>query len=128
MWMTRPRERAKEKIWHYTFYNELQVAPKENPGLMTRVSTPIPRLTERRRHGKYLKSSIPLLCASQLHPMAQREIVHDIKEKLCYIALDFRQEVATAASSCSLEKSCQLSDRQVIAMGNERFQCLKVLF
>ena len=56
----------------------------------------------------------------------EKEIVKDMKEKLCYVALDYEQELVKKSSS--INKTYKLPDGQEIKIENECFRCPEVLF
>eukprot|EP00123_Amoebidium_parasiticum_P001310 comp12367_c0_seq1/m.7252 comp12367_c0_seq1/g.7252 ORF comp12367_c0_seq1/g.7252 comp12367_c0_seq1/m.7252 type:complete len:254 (-) comp12367_c0_seq1:591-1352(-) len=58
---------------------------------------------------------------------AEREIVRDLKEKLCYVAYDFEEEMAIDKEEGVLD-TYELPDGQTLSVGNETFRCPEALF
>ena len=56
----------------------------------------------------------------------ERESVRDVKEKLCYFALDHDTEVKSTAESSDKKQTHMLSDGNIIPVGAERFRCASV--
>ena len=61
---------------------------------------------------------------------SDKEIVREIKEKLCYTATDFDKEIERSNSneSSAIERKYKLPDGRYITVGSERFLCPEGLF
>ena len=59
---------------------------------------------------------------------AEREIAKEMKEKLCYVALDFDEELNSSKVGSSKEANYEMPDGNVITIGSERFRTPEVLF
>jgi len=59
---------------------------------------------------------------------AEKEIVRDMKERLCFVAEDYEAEMEKSEESASLEMNYELPDGNVMTVGNERFRCPEVMF
>lgn len=57
---------------------------------------------------------------------AEKEIVRDIKEKVCYITVNFDHEMRV--SNSNIAKTYELPDNRIITVVNERFRCPEALF
>ena len=59
---------------------------------------------------------------------AELEIVRDIKEKTCFVAVDYEAAMKESTDSSKHEKTYELPDGKVITIGNARFRCPEYLF
>jgi actin beta/gamma 1 len=59
---------------------------------------------------------------------AEIEIVRDVKEKLCYVAVDPEKEMMLSKKVAGMEKSYMLPDGETINVGVERFLAPEALF
>ena len=182
---------AMERIWHYTFYNDLRVNPNEHPVLLTEPPLNKNQNKEKMAELMFDTFNVPAMYISMqailslyasgrttgivvdsgdgvthivpvyegfaishaihrsdiggrdvtdylrrllrqrgysLSSSAEREIVRDIKERLCYVALDPEKELKLAEKVSGMEKTYTLPDGETLTIGAERFMAPELLF
>lgn len=56
------------------------------------------------------------------------EVAQDLKEKHCYMSIDFQQEINAVGMASGVLKECELPDGNKITLGVERFKSPEILF
>ena len=59
---------------------------------------------------------------------AEKEVVREMKETLCFVATDFNEEMKQSAKSNTHDTTYQLPDGTKCTIGNETFRCPELLF
>ncbi|KAH9252960.1 hypothetical protein BASA81_009116 [Batrachochytrium salamandrivorans] len=88
----------------------------------------IRRLDVAGRHLTNYLIKLLLLRGYSFNRTADFSTVQQIKEKLCYVALDLTQERALAQETTVLMEKYQLPDGTVVKLGRERFEAPEALF
>ena len=182
---------AMERIWHYSFYNDLRVNPTDHPVLLT--EPPLNKNTNKEKMAELMFDTfnVPAMYISMqailslyasgrttgivvdagdgvthivpvyegfaishaihradiggrdltdylrrllrqrgysLTSSAEKEIVRDIKERLCYVALDPEKELKLAEKVAGIEKTYTLPDGENLTIGAERFMAPELFF
>ena len=86
----------------------------------------IRRLDVAGRHITQYLIKLLMLRGYAFNRTADFDVVRQIKEKFCYVALDIGQERALARETTCLMESFTLPDGRVIKLGRERFEAAEV--
>ena len=63
-----------------------------------------------------------------LSSTAELEIVKDIKEKKCYVALDYEDEIKQFETGDSKSTQYEMPDGQIVKIGSQQIKCAEALF
>ncbi len=78
--------------------------------------------------GRDITKHLQRLLKDQGHGYLGMEVVQDIKEKLCYVALDLEKEKMLAEKDAPMKKEYTLPNGEVITINAERFLAPEILF
>ncbi|XP_003376819.1 actin, acrosomal process isoform [Trichinella spiralis] len=146
-----------EILWHHAFCNELRVAPKEHPVLLTEapmnpntMCVAIPAVLSLYASGRNtgivldcgggVSHTLPIFEGFTLpHAILRLDLagsdltdymVNLLNERGCSFTTtgDFEHAIMTEQLNMHLDTSYQLPDGHVIKIGSERFRCPEALF